>query len=53
MVELEVIRKVNCPQEDKELEIENECCFCDNYDGEERHTGTDYVKCNYCVEENP
>jgi hypothetical protein len=51
MNELEVIRKVNCPQEDKELEIENECCFCNYYDGEDRIMGSDYVKCNYVTRE--
>ena len=51
MSNLEVIRKVNCPQEDRELEIDNECCFCNYYDGEDRIVGSDYVKCTFIVED--
>jgi hypothetical protein len=47
MGDLEVIRKVHCPQEDRELEIDTECIFCDYYDGEDRIIGSEYVKCTF------
>jgi hypothetical protein len=45
MTELEWTRCVMCPQDDRFIEVDNECIGCEHYEGEDdfKHT----ITCNF------